>query len=52
MHKDRAWVKLKKWLQLRLQMHAQSRIRRLRGKVKWEGDLELWRQGRFPNSRS
>ena len=33
-------------LQLLVRMHAQTSIRRLRGKVKWEGDLATSRQGR------
>lgn len=34
-------------LQLLVQTHAQASIRRLRGKVRWEGDLAVSRQGRF-----
>lgn len=34
-------------LQLLVQTHAQAGIRRLRGKVRWEGDLAVSRQGRF-----
>ena len=33
-------------LKLLIQTHAQASIRRLRGKVKWEGDLERSRLGR------
>ncbi len=33
-------------LQLLVRTHAQTSIRRLRGKVKWEGDLATSRQGR------
>jgi len=33
-------------LKLLIQTPAQSSIRKLRGKVKWEGDLHLSRQGR------
>lgn len=29
-----------------LQLHRQSELRRLRGKVKWEGDLEAMRRDR------
>ena len=34
-------------LQLLVEVHSQARIRRLRGKVRWRGDLELARQGRL-----
>jgi Arc/MetJ family transcription regulator len=34
-------------LRLLAQTHAQGSIRRLRGKVKWEGDLEQSRQRRL-----
>jgi Arc/MetJ family transcription regulator len=34
-------------LQLLVQTHSQTRIRRLRGKVRWEGDLNASRHGRF-----
>ena len=34
-------------LHLLVQTHAQARIRRLKGKVRWEGDLTASRQGRF-----
>lgn len=37
---------VEKGLRLLLQTHAQTSIRRLRGKVKWEGDLAASRQGR------
>jgi len=33
-------------LQLLLQIYAQTGIRRLRGKVAWEGDLKQSRNGR------
>lgn len=33
-------------LRLLVQTHAQSSIRRLRGKVRWEGDLASSREGR------
>ena len=33
-------------LQLLVQTHAQTRIRRLRGKIRWEGDLAVSRLGR------
>ena len=33
-------------LQLLVQTHAQARIRRLRGKIRWEGDLAVSRLGR------
>ena len=32
-------------LELLVKTHAQAGIRRLRGKVQWEGDLEKSRQG-------
>jgi Arc/MetJ family transcription regulator len=35
-------------LRLLVQTHAQARVRRLRGKVDWEGDLARSRSGRFP----
>jgi len=35
-------------LRLLIQTQAQTRIRRLRGKIKWEGDLEVSRRGRLP----
>ncbi len=34
-------------LRLLIQVHAQARIRRLRGKVRWAGDLAISRQGRL-----
>jgi Arc/MetJ family transcription regulator len=34
-------------LRLLVQTHAQGAIRRLRGKVRWEGDLEQWRLSRI-----
>ncbi len=33
-------------LELLVQTHSQARIRRLRGKVRWIGDLNELRQGR------
>ena len=35
-------------LRLLVQTHAQGSIRRLRGKVEWDGDLARSRKGRFP----
>ena len=35
-------------LRLLIQTQAQTGIRRLRGKIKWEGDLEVSRRGRLP----
>ena len=35
-------------LRLLAQTHAQGSIRRLRGKVDWQGDLAQSRKGRFP----
>jgi Arc/MetJ family transcription regulator len=32
-----------------VQLKAQEGIKRLRGKVKWEGDLDAMREGRFIN---
>lgn len=37
---------VEKGLRLLVQTHSQTSIRRLRGKVKWEGDLAASRQGR------
>ena len=37
-------------LQLLVKTHSQSAIRKLRGKVKWEGDLNQSRQGRVRES--
>jgi Arc/MetJ family transcription regulator len=34
-------------LRLLVQIQSQARIRRLRGKVRWAGDLEVSRQGRL-----
>jgi Arc/MetJ family transcription regulator len=34
-------------LELLVQTHSQARIRRLRGKVQWLGDLNASRRGRF-----
>lgn len=36
-------------LRLLVQTRSQSKIRRLRGKIRWEGDLDKSRQGRLPN---
>jgi Arc/MetJ family transcription regulator len=36
-------------LRLLVQTRAQSKIRRLRGKIRWEGDLDKSRRGRLPN---
>ena len=33
-------------LRLLVQTHAQGRIRRLKGKIRWEGDLSVSRCGR------
>lgn len=33
-------------LELLVRTHSQARIRRLKGKVRWEGDLSKSRQGR------
>ena len=35
-------------LRLLVQLRAQSAIRRWKGKIKWEGNLEESRRGRFP----
>jgi Arc/MetJ family transcription regulator len=37
-------------LRLLVQTHAQTAIRQLRGKVKWEGDLNESRRGRVRES--
>lgn len=34
-------------LRLLVQIRAQANIRRLRGKIRWEGDLDKSRQGRL-----
>ncbi len=34
-------------LQLLVKTHSQTAIRRLRGKIRWQGDLNESRQGRF-----
>jgi Arc/MetJ family transcription regulator len=34
-------------LRLLIQVKAQTRIRRLRGRIKWEGDLDEMRAGRL-----
>jgi Arc/MetJ family transcription regulator len=36
-------------LRLLVKTHDQTGIRRLRGKVKWQGNLNASRQGRFPH---
>ncbi len=36
-------------LRLMVQLKAQEGIKNLRGKVKWEGDLDAMREGRFIN---
>ena len=38
---------VEKGLRLLVDMHAQTSVRRLRGKVKWDGDLDQSRLGRF-----
>ena len=35
-------------LRLLVETRAQARVRRLRGKVRWQGDLNASRQGRVP----
>lgn len=37
-------------LRLLVQTRAQGGIRRLRGKVRWDGDLHVSRRGRFAKS--
>jgi Arc/MetJ family transcription regulator len=37
---------VEKGLRLLVDMHAQTSVRRLRGKVKWDGDLDQSRLGR------
>lgn len=37
-------------LRLLVETHSQAAIRKYRGKVKWEGDLDVSRKGRFPES--
>lgn len=37
-------------LRLLIEVHAQSGIRKLRGKVQWEGSLDEMRQSRFAES--
>lgn len=39
-------------LRLLVKTHSQTAIRKLRGKVKWEGDLTQSRQGRTRESTS
>lgn len=36
-------------LRLAVQLKKQAKIRDLFGKVRWEGDLDAMREGRFPN---
>ena len=36
-------------LRLLVQTRSQTNIRRLRGKIRWEGDLDKSRLGRLPN---
>jgi Arc/MetJ family transcription regulator len=38
-------------LRLLVDTHAQAGIRRLRGKVRWQGDLDASRLGRVPDGR-
>lgn len=38
---------VEKALRLMINLKAQEGIKKLRGKVKWEGDLEAMREGRF-----
>jgi len=40
---------VEKALRLMIRLRAQEGIKKLRGKVKWEGDLEAMREGRFVN---
>ena len=37
-------------LRMLVEIHAQQSIRRLRGKVQWEGDLNVSRRGHYPTS--
>lgn len=37
-------------LKLLVQTRGQGSTRRLRGKIQWEGDLEVSRLGRFPQA--
>jgi len=39
-------------LRLLIQVHAQKNIRKLRGKVAWEGDLSSLRMGRVAEGKS
>jgi hypothetical protein len=39
-------------LRLLAQLRSQTAIRRFRGKVQWEGDLNESRRGRFPHRAS
>jgi len=38
---------VEKALRLMIRLKAQEGIKKLRGKVKWEGDLDAMREGRF-----
>ncbi len=38
---------VEKALRLMISLKAQEGIKKLRGKVKWEGDLDTMREGRF-----
>jgi Arc/MetJ family transcription regulator len=38
---------VEKALRLMISLKAQEGIKKLRGKVKWEGDLDAMREGRF-----
>lgn len=38
-------------LRLLIQVHSQTGIRDLRGKVRWQGDLEALRTGRFADEQ-
>ena len=46
---DRSHDQACRSMRLAVQLKAQEGIRELRGKVKWEGDLEEMRRGRFTN---
>jgi len=39
-------------LRLLIQIHAQGEIRKLRGKVSWEGDLDSLRAGRIAEEQT
>ncbi len=38
-------------LKLLVRIREQQGLRRLRGKVEWEGDLDEMREGRFPDAQ-